>query len=161
MPPATPLPSMTSSEAYEQVLANSEEASFTLIKKQVAKDLPSASPQQLQSGVEQLVRFYTLCMTAPGRRYAVSDKVDPYWHAHVLHSRRYSSFCSRVFGRYLHHEPLHRDDELAVANANAIYRDTRAAMRDLFGTLEDEWWMPDSAVCLGDFDGSEISMVKS
>ena len=35
----------------------------------------------------------------------VSKDVDEFWHAHILHTMKYTDDCERVFGTYLHHNP--------------------------------------------------------
>jgi hypothetical protein len=35
----------------------------------------------------------------------VSKDVDEFWHAHILHTMKYTEDCERVFGKYLHHNP--------------------------------------------------------
>jgi hypothetical protein len=36
----------------------------------------------------------------------VSDRVDTVWHAWLLHSEQYMTFCHECFGRYIHHVPV-------------------------------------------------------
>ncbi len=35
----------------------------------------------------------------------VSKDVDEFWHAHILHTMKYTEDCEMVFGAYLHHNP--------------------------------------------------------
>src|SRR6266446_8853495 len=35
----------------------------------------------------------------------VGKDVDEFWHAHILHTMKYTEDCKRVFGKYLHHNP--------------------------------------------------------
>jgi hypothetical protein len=35
----------------------------------------------------------------------VSKDVDEFWHAHILHTMKYTEDCEKVFGTYLHHNP--------------------------------------------------------
>ena len=35
----------------------------------------------------------------------VSKDVDEFWHAHILHTMKYTEDCEKVFGKYLHHNP--------------------------------------------------------
>ena len=35
----------------------------------------------------------------------VSKDVDEFWHAHILHTRKYAEDCQNVFGSFLHHNP--------------------------------------------------------
>lgn len=38
-----------------------------------------------------------------------SREIDAAWHHHILHTERYHVDCERIFGRYLHHNPLDID----------------------------------------------------
>lgn len=54
----------------------------------------------------------------PGVRLAMSETVDPGWHAFILHSEDYTRWCEENLGYYLHHVPpapgvSHRGDEIA------------------------------------------------
>jgi hypothetical protein len=35
-----------------------------------------------------------------------SDRVDTVWHAWLLHSEQYMTFCHECFGSYIHHVPM-------------------------------------------------------
>lgn len=41
----------------------------------------------------------------PGVRLAMSETVDPGWHAFLLHSQDYTRWCEANLGYYLHHIP--------------------------------------------------------
>ena len=34
-----------------------------------------------------------------------SNDIDEVWHAHILHTEDYTTFCLKVFGYFLHHHP--------------------------------------------------------
>lgn len=34
-----------------------------------------------------------------------STDIDKIWHAHILNTRRYEQFCTKLFGRIIHHAP--------------------------------------------------------
>ena len=36
---------------------------------------------------------------------APSNVIDGIWHAHILHTKLYADFCSRLQGSFIHHEP--------------------------------------------------------
>lgn len=42
-----------------------------------------------------------------GHQYELppSVEMDEVWHAHVLHTKDYFTFCDTIFGEYLHHNP--------------------------------------------------------
>ena len=35
----------------------------------------------------------------------LSEDVDEFWHAHILHTRKYAEDCREIFGAFLHHNP--------------------------------------------------------
>jgi hypothetical protein len=39
-----------------------------------------------------------------------SSDIDDVWHAHILHTEDYQDFCMKVFGRFLHHQPHHGEN---------------------------------------------------
>lgn len=39
-----------------------------------------------------------------------SPLADEFWHAHLLHSKRYAEWCKLHFGRFIHHQPDAPDD---------------------------------------------------
>jgi len=34
-----------------------------------------------------------------------SEEIDEVWHANILHTKAYASFCDEFFGYYFHHQP--------------------------------------------------------
>lgn len=44
--------------------------------------------------------------------------LDEMWHVFVLHTREYSAYCQRVYGRYLHHAPTDKAREVARLRRN-------------------------------------------
>src|SRR3954465_1534677 len=63
------------------------------------------------ASVEAAYRTY-LSMLARHQQDAeeimVSTDVDEFWHAHILHTRKYAEDCDKVFGAFIHHEPQAR-----------------------------------------------------
>ena len=53
-----------------------------------------------------LRQYFRICARASGRFVAMPSKaVDAAWHAFILDTRAYATFCQRAFGRMLHHTP--------------------------------------------------------
>ena len=50
-------------------------------------------------------RFLHLIVTHPTIPLTPSRCIDEYWHAHILHTRRYIDDCTNIAGRYIHHHP--------------------------------------------------------
>jgi hypothetical protein len=58
--------------------------------------------------IEQAYRAYlTMLVKHPedAEDIVVSKDVDEFWHAHILHTMKYTEDCEKVFGSYLHHNP--------------------------------------------------------
>jgi len=50
--------------------------------------------------------YFHLCGLAGKRMVSMpSQVVDDAWHEFILFTRAYGTFCSRAFGRFLHHTP--------------------------------------------------------
>lgn len=49
--------------------------------------------------------FLFLCAKYPKEKIFPLDFLDTIWQTHVLFTKKYHSFCIRVFGRFLHYTP--------------------------------------------------------
>jgi hypothetical protein len=45
--------------------------------------------------------------------------IDLVWHAHILDTEKYDSFCHEVFGRKIHHLPTYSKQEFGRGNFNS------------------------------------------
>src|SRR5262245_27504025 len=78
-----------------------------------ALDLPPAvfktCPWQPRELVEKGLRQWLRCCAGALRDKQVigmpSNAVDEAWHGLILCTARYSAFCDRAYGRFLHHHP--------------------------------------------------------
>ena len=58
--------------------------------------------------IERAYRDYLKMLVkhpADAEDIVVSKDVDEFWHAHILHTMKYTNDCEKVFGKYLHHNP--------------------------------------------------------
>ena len=62
----------------------------------------------------------------------VNKDVDEFWHAHILHTMKYTEDCEKVFGKYLHHNP-----HVGVRTAADIERKAALAAKTQRLYLED------------------------
>ncbi|MBB5206387.1 hypothetical protein HNQ51_003733 [Inhella inkyongensis] len=70
---------------------------------QAHPDWSAADRERVADGLRQ---YFRICARASGRFVAMPSKaVDAAWHAFILDTRAYASFCQRAFGRMLHHTP--------------------------------------------------------
>jgi len=78
----------------------------------------------LVEGILVLKQYYAIAALDSRNMHAVSDAIDPFWHAHILHTEEYFEFCSRIFGHYLHHHPLDHESDRDVKVMDRLYRYT-------------------------------------
>jgi len=73
----------------------------------------------------------------------VSEDVDEFWHAHILHTMKYTEDCERVFGAYLHHNPhVGERTQADIEKKTALAEKTRRLYQQEFGasqTREAAW----------------------
>lgn len=96
--------------------------------------------QYLASGIHALKQYYAVALLDPDNMHAVSERVDPFWHSHIVFTRDYVSFCDRIFGEYIHHEPLNKQDSLEVAKVRQLYSYTHGIYQRLFREVDPQWW---------------------
>ncbi|MEW6120004.1 MAG: hypothetical protein AB1593_07940 [Pseudomonadota bacterium] len=78
-----------------------------LLDARLAMQRTELGPQQRQLVFRALGEYFHLCRMA-GRQRMVSmpsQVVDDAWHAFILFTRNYETFCQRALGRFLHHVP--------------------------------------------------------
>ena len=90
----------------------------------------------LRRGVYALKQYYAVALLDPANPHAISAEVDPFWHAHILHTEQYVAFCQNLVGEYMHHRPLDRSRPADVAGMKILYDYTQAIMPKLFGEVE-------------------------
>ncbi len=82
----------------------------------VSARFPALTDNEIRQVLEGLRQFFLACLAAEGHRVArhvgmPSVAVDEAWHEFILMTRRYEEFCTRAFGRYLHHAPAGQTNE--------------------------------------------------
>ena len=98
-----------------------------------ALDLPSAvyktCPWEPRELVEKGLRQWLRCCAAALRDKQVigmpSHAVDEAWHGFILCTARYSTFCDRAYGRFLHHHPEGGAPENTAATADPMHEQLR------------------------------------
>ncbi|MFC4052894.1 hypothetical protein ACFOY4_24665 [Actinomadura syzygii] len=79
----------------------------------------------------------------PGVRLAMSETVDPGWHAFLLHSQDYARYCADNLGYYLHHVP----PTPGVAACEEEIARTLPALRATGYRVDDEHWAGTAYPC--------------
>lgn len=98
-----------------------------------ALDLPPAvfktCPWQPRELVEEGLRQWLRCCAAALRDKKVigmpSQAVDEAWHGFILCTARYSAFCEKAYGRFLHHHPEGGAPDDARAAADPMHEQLR------------------------------------
>ena len=78
---------------------------LTHVRMRVAREHSELTPEQLDELEHKYLQFLMLCKSQPKVKREVDKDIDVYWHAHILHTKKYAEDCNRYFGYFLHHEP--------------------------------------------------------
>jgi len=76
-------------------------------KKRVAKDNPQWTADEVDNGFKEYLKFWILKRKLGLTTHIpmLSDTVDQFWHAHILHTVLYQRECQVFFNDFLHHQP--------------------------------------------------------
>ncbi len=77
------------------------------IMRRIADKYPHLTSSQIQQVLEGLRDYFYMVLMARGNGMLSmpSQAVDEAWHAFILSTKAYDSFCQRAFGKFLHHHP--------------------------------------------------------
>lgn len=100
----------------------------------------TATPEYLHEGIANLKKYYAVALLDPFNEHAVSEMVDPFWHAHILFTQEYHKFCFQIFNQYVHHEPLNPSDLSEVRRIGSLYTYTLETYHKLFNDISEDWW---------------------
>ena len=114
---------------------------YSKVIKQVSKDFNGVLTRTyLNEGIENLKKYYAVALLDPFNQHAVSRHVDPFWHAHILHTEEYIAFCETVYQQYVQHEPLDEENHIKVAEIAGLYDYTLKVYHQLFKHVDSNWW---------------------
>ena len=99
-------------------IAHLPQFDLTPIRVRVARDHSELTSDQLDDLELRYLQFLLLCKNESNVRHEPDIDVDWYWHAHILHTKRYAEDCRRYFGYFLHHEPNETSGELNCNSDN-------------------------------------------
>ncbi len=97
-------------------------------------------PEFLEEGVLALKQYYCVALLDPLNEHAVSSAIDDFWHAHIIDTRKYVSFCDDVFGQYIHHSPLDHEQVDEVSRVGRLYQHTSRVYREMFSYINDKFY---------------------
>lgn len=81
---------------------------------------------------EEMLKFLDVCH-ATDETVSPSPRVDKAWHAFLLFTEDYASYCDERFGCFIHHGPMESSDPAAYKRA---YRQARLR----YGQLDPRAW---------------------
>lgn len=117
---------------------------FSGVRRKVREDFSKMGQEvdedYLDEGILALKQYYAVALLDPANEHAVSDVIDPFWHAHILHTANYIAFGNEVFGQYIPHEPLDHADASAMARVARLYRYTSTKYRNMFSYINDDFY---------------------
>lgn len=110
------------------------------VKEQKAREGFVVDDAYLAEGILALKQYYAVALLDPKNKHAVSATIDPFWHAHILHTREYAHFCDAVFGQFIHHEPLDESIKEKVDEVRRLYQHTSKVYRKMFGYINPDFY---------------------
>ena len=113
---------------------------FSKTEKKVNLDFGGVTNKYLAEGILHLKLYYVVALLDPKNLHAVSRSLDPFWHAHILHTKDYTDFCTSIFEQYIHHTPLDPDDVESVKEVSEIYNYTYEIYGKIFHTVNNDWF---------------------
>ncbi|WP_338453484.1 glycine-rich domain-containing protein [Candidatus Bealeia paramacronuclearis] len=78
------------------------------------------SPRMVQVATQFYKNFLILCKKHEDIHLSPSLQIDEIWHAHILYTQDYYEMSEKVFGSYLHHQPIHEEESQESGAENGI-----------------------------------------
>lgn len=109
------------------------------IKADAAKRGETLTDDEIERAILSLKQYYAIALLDPLNKHAISDKLDVYWHAHMLFSEEYTEMCEKVVGGFMHHIPLDHEDITQLKLVGELYDYTQACYKKFFKYVDDEF----------------------
>lgn len=112
-----------------------ENEDYESVKKKVAEELQKqgkvVTSEYLEEGILALKQYYAICFL-DDNPHAISDELDPFWHAHILNTVQYHQFCEKLGIGYMHHAPLDHGDKEQVEGVRLLYVHTQNVFKKCY-----------------------------
>jgi hypothetical protein len=125
-----------------------EDYSFAQVREKLLKEARLA-PSIIDQAIEEFRKYLKLVALGHRSIGMNSREVDEVWHTFILFTRDYMSFCDRVYGSYLHHQPSIPSQPLGSEPAQLFIE----AYRQEFGEPPAIWAANVNADCSPDTGG--------
>lgn len=96
------------------------------------------SPEEAALLVGELKRWLYACARSPQPLSIVPEliPIDCAWHCFILFTRDYEAFCTRLLGRFIHHDPIAESERARFAELRS--RDPAEALRQRQSSLRPQ-----------------------
>lgn len=116
------------SDRQRVILEVIESENYDPVRNKVAEELKNQgkvpTKQYLDEGILALKQYYAICFL-DDNPHAISKELDPFWHAHILHTVQYHQFCEKLGIGYMHHAPLDHSKKAEVEGVALLYQHTQ------------------------------------
>lgn len=136
-------PNLPLSEYHRNRIRIIDHHDYSGVLRKVREDLVKLGQMREQEwydeGLLSLKQYYAIALLDGMNMHAVSNNVDPFWHAHILHTKQYVKFCDDAVGGYMHHDPLNHADTVAVEHVESLYHFTRDRYEEVFSWISERF----------------------
>lgn len=153
---------------HQERIAQIDAEDFSHVERKVREELAkqgiTPSQEFIDAGILALKQYYAVALLDPVNQHAVSDTIDPFWHAHILHTKRYFAFGEKIFGQYIHHTPLDHADRDEVARVGRLYAFTAQVYRQMFSYVNPDFYpveLPDVRLICYHYDIHDPQVVSN
>jgi hypothetical protein len=130
---------ITVAEAY----ASMKGWDYSIVENYLAR-VEGVSPEKVAGMKEEYIRFLSL-VVGEQTPAPISYAVDPFWHAHVLHTMNYLPFSRAVSRGFLHHNPVATEEERLALQGE--YDGFIERYKKYYGTPNPDYWGGSDMVC--------------
>lgn len=128
------------SDSYRKKIERIDNEDYTIVlqksKQQLQWQGMPFHENFLNRGLLALKQYYAVAVLDGLNPHAVSDLVDPFWHAHIICTNQYAKFCEDTSGYFMHHVP-HDEDSVKQKHALEIaYLYTMDIYGRMFNTID-------------------------
>lgn len=125
-----------SSQELYQIM---KQENFAHVLYSVRKDNRGISQRKAEALLDAFLQWFSLIPFLPkGQGLQMLTSVDKVWHATIMHTAFYHSFCKKYIGTYVHHDPM--SVENTTLEAKNQYATTTLTMLDAaFGSNVNIW----------------------
>lgn len=111
------------------------------VKEEMANQGLEPTDEYLEEGILSLKQYYAVCFL-DNNPHAISDVLDPFWHAHILHTRDYVAFGKSIDLDYMHHRPRNYANEKEVEVIKTLFIHTHEVFGKCFAYVSPLFMAP-------------------